>query len=60
MSDLIKKLVDGDLENFRQSIFNTLYTKAGDALGNRKIEISNNLYSEESPEEQPQEESEES
>jgi len=54
MADLIKKLVDGDIEDFRKKIFNTLYTKSGEALGIRKVEIANNLYTN-TPEEQTEE-----
>jgi hypothetical protein len=60
MSDFIQKLVNGDLESFRQEVFDTLYAKSGEALEARKIDIANSLYSE-SPEQQeePELESEE-
>jgi hypothetical protein len=52
MSDFVKKIVDGDLESFRNDM---LYSKAGESLDVRKIEIANNLYSEQ-PEDQEVEE----
>jgi len=55
MSDFVKKIVDGDLESFRNDVFNMLYFKAGESLNVRKVEIANNLYSEQ-PEEQEVEE----
>ena len=45
MSDFVKKIVDGDLESFRNDVFNMLYSKAGESLDVRKVEIANNLYS---------------
>ncbi len=45
MSDFINKLLDGDLEGFRQEIFDTLYQKSGEKFEERKTEIANNLYS---------------
>lgn len=56
MSNFVKKIVDGDLESFRNDIFNVLYSKAGESLNVRKVEIANNLYSEH-PEDQKVEES---
>jgi len=44
MSDFIQKLVNGELESFRQQVFDTLYAKAGEALEVRKIDIANNMY----------------
>lgn len=55
MSDFVKKIVDGDLESFRNDVFNMLYSKAGESLDVRKVEIANNLYSEQ-PEDQEVEE----
>jgi len=45
MSDFINKLLNGDIEGFRQEIFDTLYQKSGENLEQRKMEIANNLYS---------------
>jgi len=45
MSNFINNLLNGDLDGFRKNIFDTLYTKAGEQLDNRKVEIANNLYS---------------
>jgi hypothetical protein len=45
MSDFINKLLNGDLDGFRQQIFDTLYQKAGESFEERKTEIANNLYS---------------
>lgn len=53
MSDFIKKLIDGDLESFRNNVFNTLYTKAGETLDIRKVEIANNIYSNQEQESEP-------
>ena len=54
MPDFIQKLVNGDLESFRQQVFDTLYAKAGEALEVRKIDIANNLYSESPEQEEPE------
>jgi hypothetical protein len=36
MSNFIESLVDGDVEEFRKNIFDTLYAKAYDALNEKK------------------------
>lgn len=59
MSEFINKLVNGDLEGFRQDIFNTLYAKSGETLENRKQEIANNLYSPPEEQEEPDQSEEE-
>lgn len=52
MDNYIKNLVDGNLEEFRKSVFNTLYTKAGEALNDRKVDVASSMYTtEESVEE---------
>lgn len=45
MSEFINKLLSGDLDGFRQQVFDTLYQKAGENFEERKTEIANNLYS---------------
>lgn len=45
MSDFINKLLSGDLDGFRQQVFDTLYQKADENFEERKTEIANNLYS---------------
>jgi len=57
MSEFINKLLNGDLEAFKQEVFDTLYQKSGESLEQRKTEIANNLYS--SPEESDEIEQEE-
>lgn len=62
MSNFINNLVTGNFENFKNDVFETLYSKAGEMLENRKKEIASDLYSnnQESQEdteiEQPEEE----
>lgn len=46
MSNFINNLFDGNLENFRKNVFDTLYSRAGDFLENAKKDLANNLYSE--------------
>lgn len=58
MSNFINNLVNGNLEDFRKDIFDTLYSKAGEVLENRKKEIASNLYSQTETEEQEQSEEE--
>lgn len=47
MSDAINHLINGDLEEFRQSINKSLYSKIGDAFSVRKQELAQELFSEE-------------
>lgn len=54
MSNYINKLIHGDLESFRNDILNTLYTKAGESLDIRKVEIANNIYSNQKQESEPE------
>jgi hypothetical protein len=53
MSNFIEKLVNGNLEDFRNQVFNTLYAKAEEALNERKVQVASSLYS---PEEETIEE----
>lgn len=47
MSDAINHLINGDLEQFKQSINQSLYSKIGDAFAARKQELAQELFSEE-------------
>jgi hypothetical protein len=58
MSNFINNLVNGNLEDFRKDIFDTLYSKTGEVLENRKKEIAMNLYSQNEAEEQEHQEEE--
>lgn len=46
MSDSIKHLINGDLELFKQSINQSLYSKVGQAFEQKKIEIASELFDE--------------
>ena len=45
MEDYIKNLVDGNLEVFREKVYNSLYMKSGEFLNQAKKDISASLYS---------------
>lgn len=47
MSDAINHLINGDLEEFKQAINQSLYSKIGDAFAARKQELAQELFSEE-------------
>ena len=47
MSDAINHLINGDLEQFKQAINQSLYSKIGDAFAARKQELAQELFSEE-------------
>lgn len=44
MSNFIESLVDGNVEEFRKNIFDTLYAKAYDALNERRVQLSAEIY----------------
>lgn len=46
MSDPIKHLINGDLELFKQSINQSLYSKVGKAFEQKKMEIASELFDE--------------
>jgi len=47
MSDAINHLINGDLEQFKQAINQSLYSKIGDAFAARKQELAQEMFSEE-------------
>lgn len=46
MSDPIKHLINGDLELFKQSINQSLYSKVGQAFEQKKMQIASELFDE--------------
>lgn len=51
MSKFIESLVNGNIEEFRQNIFDTLYAKSYDALNDRRVQLSAEIYKKQQVEE---------